>query len=189
MEKDEAVIASECAEGDFRRFDALYGAYARKIYSFIYFRIHHREVAEDLTSLTFTKAVEHFSTFKPDAGSFSTWLYRIARNTLYDHYRVSKTVLELPETWEIASPERLEKQFDARQSLREVRKYLNELPQETRDIVIMRVWDDLSYAEISKIVGKSEAACKMSFLRAVQKLKAATLYAVLFFFFFQKLNI
>jgi len=179
MEREESAIAQECASGNFQNFNRLYDAYVRKIHDFMYFRTYHRQTAEDLTSLTFTKVVEHFNTYKPVAGSFSTWLYRIARNTLYDHYRTSKMILEFPETWEIASGEHLEKQFDARQTLREVREYLNTLPRETRDIVLLRVWDGLSYAEISRIVGKSESACKMSMMRTVQKLKVTTPYAML----------
>jgi len=57
MEKGEGEMARECASGNFQNFDRLYNAYVQKIYNFIYFRTHHRQTAEDLTSIPFIKVV------------------------------------------------------------------------------------------------------------------------------------
>ena len=59
----------------------------------------------------------------------------------------------------------------AKEKIEEVKEYLQKLDPEKREIVIMRIWDNLSYEEISEILGKSEASCKMSFSRVMAQLR------------------
>ena len=68
-------------------FLRIYDAHLERIYRYHFARTRHRETAEDLTGHTFLKAYEHFSGFDASKASATTWLYRIARNTLIDHLR------------------------------------------------------------------------------------------------------
>jgi len=169
-------------KSDIEQFEDLYDRYVKKIYDFIYFRTYHKETAEDLTSITFTKALGKLSSFNPDKGNFSSWLYRIARNTVIDHYRTNKPTFDIEEVFDLKGSEDFERDFDVQDQLAEVQKYLKKLKPELRELVIMRVWDGLSYREIAEITGKSEDSCKVAFSRVMAKLKMEVPYAVVVLF-------
>lgn len=158
-------LVKQCQKGELDAFADVYDMYAEKIYNFIYFRVSHRETAEDLTSLVFTKALENINNFNLELGYFSAWLYRIARNTIIDFYRTKKVNQDLDD--DIVDDDNLEYNIDIKCSLENVKKQINKLSREQKDILVMRIWDGLSYEEISKIVGKSEANCKVITSRAL----------------------
>jgi len=152
-------------------FSQLYDKYVKKIFNFIYYKTHHKETAEDLTSETFMKALTKISGFDESKGAFSTWLYQIARNTVIDFYRIKKSNLNIDDIWDLANEENIACDLDTKQKLTEVKKYLKTLKSEQREIVILRVWEGMSYKEISEAMGKSEASCKMAFSRTIKILK------------------
>lgn len=177
--QDEKLVRAVQA-GDSDAFGRLYDGYVRKIYDFIYYRTHHRETAEDLTSDVFMKAFAGLRGFDPEHGSFSSWLYRIARNRVIDHYRTAKHAEDIEDVWDVLkSGEDVNRDAETRELLRAAEKLVAQLPAAQRDVVIMRAWDQLSYAEIAEILGKSEAACKMSFSRAVATLRLQAPLALL----------
>ncbi|MFH1822108.1 MAG: RNA polymerase sigma factor [Patescibacteria group bacterium] len=171
MEGNEANIIKQCQRGNLEKFGELYDQYIKKIYNFIFYKTGQKETAEDLTSHTFIKALENIGKYNSTKGSFSSWLYRIARNTVIDYYRTRKENFDITDFTNLSSDENLEDQTDLKQQLEKVQKYLLNLKAEQREIIIMRVWDGLSYEEISQITGKSQASCKMLFLRTINKLR------------------
>lgn len=170
MDNEQDIIIL-CQQGDLERFGWLYDKYIKKIYDFIYFKTTHKETAEDLTSLTFFKALENIKTFDTNKGAFSAWLYQIARNTVIDFYRTKKENVDIDDIWDLAGNENVERDIDTKAKLQAVEKYLAKLKSEQREIIIMRVWSELTYAEIAEVLGKSEASCKMSFSRAIAVLR------------------
>jgi RNA polymerase sigma-70 factor (ECF subfamily) len=173
-------VADACRKGNLEDFGLLFDAFHQKIYRFVYFRTHHRETAEDITSQIFTKALEHISSFDPSKASFSTWLYQIARNSLIDNYKSNRPV-EPPEQLEdISSNQNLERQTEAVLNLEKVKKFLSTLDEEKREVVTMRVWDGLSYKEIAEVLGRTESSCKMTFVRAMEKLNKEAAFALLY---------
>ena len=90
MEKSEKKLIKLIKLGDKESFGILYDRYIEKIYQYIYYKTHHKETAEDLTSLTFVKSLDYLPGFNEDNGNFKAWLYRIARNNIIDHYRTKK---------------------------------------------------------------------------------------------------
>lgn len=155
--------------GERERFAELYDEYVDRIYAFIYARVSHRETAEDLTSTVFMKVLDKVDSFRN--GSFSAWLYRIARNAVIDHYRTNKPTADLDAIAEPAAAIDLETSTDHRRQLAAIEARLKLLKPEHQEIVKLRVWDDLPYAAIATIVGKSEAAVKMAFARAIAGLQ------------------
>ena len=152
-------------------FTILYDQYVDKIYRFIYYKTHHKETAEDLTSVAFVKALNSFSSFDQNKGGFSAWIYKIARNTVIDFYRSKKTLINIDDVWDLSDNQDIEREVHASLKLAEVKKYLKNLSSEQRDVVILRVWEGLSYKEIAAVLGKSENGCKMMFFRTIKKLK------------------
>lgn len=173
MTEFEAEAITAVQAGQRERFGELYDTYVGKIYAYLFRRVSHRETAEDLTSTVFMKAVDKLSTFR--TGSFSAWLYTIAHHTLVDHYRTNRPNLDITSVTAPIAPGDLEQRVDQRQQLAQVRQQIKSLPTDVQDIITMRVWDDLPFADISRIVGKSPAAVKMAFARGIQKLQPMTL--------------
>lgn len=170
MDNEQDIIIL-CQQGNLENFVQLYDKYIKRIYDFIYFKTTHKETAEDLTSLTFIKALEKIKTFNADKGTFSAWLYQIARNTVIDFYRTKKEAIDIDDVWDLAGNENIERDIDAKAKLQAIEKYLAKLKSEQREIIIMRIWSELTYAEIAEVLGKSEASCKMSFSRAIAVLR------------------
>ena len=172
MENIESTIIRECQKGNLEKFSYLYDQYIQKIYDFIYYKTLHKQTAEDLTSKTFMKALEKIGSFTMEKGSFSSWLYRIARNNVIDHYRTQKHDSNIDDVWDLSDQKDIKADLDIKNKLAEVEKYLLKLSSDQREIVIMKLWDNLSYNEIAEITGKSVAACKMSFSRTLTKLRS-----------------
>lgn len=182
MDNDPIKLADAAASGDSGAFGELYELYFDRIYRYLYYRCLHRETAEDLCSRTFLKALDRLSTFNPGKGSFGSWLYRIASNSLVDHYRSSSKIEFYSGVWDTASDE--DHVIDVHNKIywEKLKPVLDDLPSDKRELIIMRVWDDLSFPEIAELTGKSEAACKMSFGRTLKLLKESVPFSILLLF-------
>ena len=172
MDDTEIKAIQECQTGDLEQFGLLYDKYIRKIYDFVYYKTQHNETAEDIVSQVFMKAIKKIKSFKINRGTFQAWLYQIARNTVIDHYRTKKQDKNIDDVFDLASNTDIERDTEAKFKLEEVEEYLRDLKSEQRDIIIMRVWQGMSYADISQVMNKSEASCKMMYSRAIGKLRS-----------------
>lgn len=175
-------------KGDREAFGGIYDAYAERIYRFFFSRTGARELSEDLTSDTFRKALEHLTDFKEGKGSFTAWLYRIARNTLIDHWRTAKVDAPLDEALEVGASIDMAGAADAKERLSQVRAYLAKLSADERQVVLLRVWDGLSYAEIAEAMERTEGSAKMLFSRTVQKMKRDLPFAAVILFLVHRIH-
>lgn len=177
MHIDEKKIINVCKDGDLEKFSELYDVYVGKIYRFIFYKTSHKETAEDLTSETFTKALKAIVRFDDNKGTFQAWLFRIARNTVIDFYRTKKNLVNIEDVWELGATlevghtDNTQNVLSTQDDLRKVREYLAKLSARQREIVFLRVWDNMPYKQIAEIVNETEANCKMIFSRTVKKMK------------------
>lgn len=88
LEEEKKIV--EKAQKNSNQFAPLYEYYYPKIHSYIYRRINNKEVADDLTSQTFEKAIKRINNFRWQGVSLGVWLYKIARNNLNDYFRKSR---------------------------------------------------------------------------------------------------
>ncbi len=158
-------------QGDVASFSVLYDFYVDKIYRFIFFKVPFGE-AEDLTEDVFLKVMQKKHTFDPDKSAFSTWIYTIARNTVIDFLRTSKSVSELNEFIEDTDSNKdivnnLDKNFE----LLNLKKAISVLPKDKQDLVVLRFIDELSYEEMAQILQKSEGSIRISMMRTLKELR------------------
>ena len=171
MDSEEILTIYSCQKGELEKFSILYNKYIKRIYDFIFYKVHHKETAEDITSQIFFKALNKIQGFDPKKGTLQAWLYQIARNTVIDYYRTKKENKNIEDAWDLCGDDDLERDIDAKAKLQELEKYISKLKSDHRDILIMRIWQDLSYKEIAEAMGKSEDSCKMQFSRCIRKLR------------------
>jgi len=167
----ESETIAQCQGGDLTQFGRLYDEYVRKVYQFIYFKTHHRETAEDLTSVVFLKALENINGFDAKKAPFKAWLFSIAQNTVIDHYRSHRETVDLEDAWEVKDKQDVARDVEMELTIQSIQKYMERLKPDQREIVLLRVWGDHSFKEIAEITGKSEAAAKMMFKRTIDTLR------------------
>ncbi len=179
MEISETQIIAQIQGGNMDQFVILYDRYIEKIYKFVYYRTLHRELAEDITSQAFMKAMDRLSTFDSSKGTFQAWLYQIARNVMIDEFRRRVPLDNIDEHEDLASRENVESDVDRTLNSARLRGLIDQLPEESQELVTMRLWNELSYAEIAEITGKTEGSLKMQFSRIVGRLQQAVQVLIL----------
>ena len=166
---DSAVAT--CQAGNLQAFETLYDEYCGRIYAYVYRRTLHRPTAEDITSTVFLRALEKIDTFSNRRGPFSAWLYGIARNALIDHFRSRREHVDIHDAWDLSGDSDPHAETEEHFRAADVRVALATLDPVKREIVLLRIWDGLSYGEIASIVGKSEGNCKVIYSRALDALR------------------
>jgi RNA polymerase sigma-70 factor (ECF subfamily) len=172
MMSGERALIAEIQAGTPAAFAVLYERYVEQIYTFIYYKTHHRQTAEDLTSMAFIKALAGIGSLRAADDSFRPWIYTIARNTVIDHYRTHRQHADIADVWDLAGDDDIARDAELKRQLSGVQEYLKDLDPVHRDVILLRVWQEMSYAEIAPIVGKSPEHCKVIFSRAIRKLRA-----------------
>ena len=160
---DDALVALY-SKGNNQAFDILLERYKDKVYSYIYFSVRNDELAEDLFQETFVKAIVTIQQGRyTENGKFPAWITRIAHNLVIDFFRQERNenVVSNDET-EVdlfnnikLSDDTIETQLVNDQVLNDVRRLVDFLPDNQREVVYMRFYQDLSFKEISEITGVS----------------------------------
>lgn len=165
---DDALVAS--AQGDPAAFAALYVRYVDLVYRYCLRRIGNRMAAEDATSRIFERAMTALPRYR--AGSFRSWLFTIAHNTITDFYRAKRTEHPLPDTWDIQDhqPGPEQQSIDADQAQR-IRGLLTHLTPDQQRVLELRL-AGLTDIEISQVLGRSRGSVRTIQFRAIQKLRA-----------------
>ena len=168
---EEHAALRQCQAGHLDAFAELYEAYAQKIFAFLFHKTFDRSLAEDLCSETFLKALDRIESFDGSKGGFQTWLFAIARNTLIDAFRKRRESAPLEDAWDLPSDQDTAAEAEIQLLRQALESHMRRLSPESREILMMRFWQDLSFREIAEILGKSEASVKMSVSRSVKALK------------------
>jgi len=159
-------------DGDSEAFGQLYDHYASGIYRFVYYRVGSHQLAEDLTSETFVRGLRAIQRFTWQGKDFGAWLTTIARNLITDHFKSSRSRLEIvsdaiPEDRTASGAEDEVMSLVSHEMLFEA---VSALPAQQRDCVLMRFIQGLSIAQTAAVLGRSEGAVKQLQLRAVRAL-------------------
>lgn len=174
------------AKRDPEAFGCLYDEYYPKIFGYILKRVADIDIAQDITSETFFKAVKNLWQFRWQNVSFSAWLYRIAGNETVNYYRKNRhyafsldLLLEQnkiepvsednPEAEIIEAEDNLKKHRD----FLKIHKKLSLLDSKYQEVIVLRFFEKKKLCEISKILAKPEGTIKSLLHRSLGKLKRA----------------
>jgi RNA polymerase sigma-70 factor, ECF subfamily len=167
MEADRELI-QRCIEGDDGAWAGLLQAHTRKIYNLCYRFTGRPSEAEDLTQEVFIKIFQTLKSFDPAQAAFSTWLNRVARNHLVDHYRRTKKDRvtssiddELGGIEDKPSPTSGPvAHVEARERKELLQQALERLSPDLREAVVLRDLQDLDYVEVAQVLGVPEGTVK-----------------------------
>jgi len=149
-------------------FEELYNAYVADVYHYTLSLCGNSHIAEDITSETFIKAIKAIDKFKGDC-EMRVWLCQIAKNTFYTLANRNKFTAEIPE--DLPSRESFEEKLIDKSQALEVHKLLHDLSEPYKEVFSLRVFSELSFAEIGAVFGKPEGWARVTFYRAKKIVK------------------
>ncbi len=155
--QDSALVASYI-KGDEKSLEILINRHSHRIYSFIFSKVYDRDITEDIFQDTFIKVIKTLKRGNyNEEGKFLPWVMRIAHNLVIDHFRKSSRMpkFEGSDDFNIFSvlgdPSlNAEKQLIKNQVETDVKKLIDELPEDQKEVLIMRLYKDMSFKEISE---------------------------------------
>ncbi len=159
----DALLVKQYVAGDESALATLIDRHQSKIYGFIYSKISDRDITDDIFQDTFIKVIKTLkSNSYNEEGKFLPWVMRIAHNLIIDHFRRNKKMPMFRETEEFSifsimtdNSMTIENQLITNQVEKDLRKIIDELPHDQKEVLMMRIYQDLSFKEISELTGVS----------------------------------
>ena len=170
-QSDVELLVAQAARGSFEAFGKLYHKYVSNIYQYVFYKVKDKMTAEDITQQVFVKALKAIGTCKGKESTFSPWLYRIAYNQTIDTFRKAKPKLTIKIEISEENRDLVQETHDdlRKQELLEV---IDELPQNQKDVIILKFIEGLDNGEIGKVLGKSQGAIRILQMRALSALRS-----------------
>jgi RNA polymerase sigma-70 factor, ECF subfamily len=172
-EADIDQLVERARGGDASAFGSLYDVFAPRVYRFFRYRVDNTESAEDLTQRVFLKMIEQLPGYRAKGVPFGAWLFRVARNTWIDDHRTTRASESLDELVERPSDEPGPEELAATSfEWARVRRELDRLPEDQREVIACRFFAGLTPAETAAQMGRSEGSVRVLQHRALAALKA-----------------
>ena len=160
---DDAALVNSYISGNEAALETLIKRHQSRIFGFIYSKVGDRDLAEDIFQDTFIKVIR---TLKSNAyneeGKFLPWVMRIAHNLIVDHFRHNKKMPLYRETEEFSifsvmtdDSLTIENKLISDQVTKDLRQIVEELPDDQKEVLMMRLYQDMSFKEISEATGVS----------------------------------
>jgi RNA polymerase sigma-70 factor (ECF subfamily) len=171
------TLVERAQAGEAEAFGLIYDRYVDTVFRFIYFRVGNRQLAEDLTSDTFLRALKRIGSFTWQGRDLGAWLVTIARNLVADHFKSGRYRLEVT-TGDVLDADREDRGPEGSPESAVVDHITNvallsavkQLNPEQQECIVLRFLQGLSVAETAQAMGKNEGAIKALQYRAVRAL-------------------
>ena len=163
----------QAARTDSEAFAPLYFRYRDQVYAYVRTRTTDPADAEDLTQQVFLRALDALPRYRERGAPFVAWLFRIARNTLTDHYRRRRSTVAwdlVPEILQPTAAHDLEEDAIQREAVDALRVLVRALDADTRELLALRFGARLTVGEIAAVLGKGEAATRKKLARTLHAL-------------------
>ncbi|MFC2043869.1 RNA polymerase sigma factor [Chloroflexota bacterium] len=166
-------LVGKAISGDIEAFGELYSNYLVPIYRYIYYHIKDKMTAEDLTEEVFIKAWRGIRSCKGKEQTFSAWLYRIAHNHMIDYFRSTQrySSMRYRSTDMSNISEVINNGTEAKLELQRLLETVSLLPQNQKQLIILKFIEGLDNREIALIMNKSPGAIRVLQMRALTKLR------------------
>jgi RNA polymerase sigma-70 factor (ECF subfamily) len=159
----DALLVKKYVEGDENALTVLINRHQSKIFGFIYSKISDRDISNDIFQDTFIKVIRTLKLKSyNEEGKFLPWVMRIAHNLIIDHYRKNKKMPMFRETEEFSifsimtdDSLTIENKIIRDQVEIDLKKLIEELPADQKEVLVMRMYQDMSFKEISEVTGVS----------------------------------
>lgn len=151
-----------------KEFEKIYNSYKKELFSYIYYISGSRDIAEDIlqeTFLRFWKRMQYI-----DFLNLKAYLFKTARNIFIDIKRKEKRIKLVPLEEEFIDKEVEDLGYRIIKKER-IKKILERLDEEEREIILLRFWEDMKIKEIAKILGIKEVTCRVRLFRILKKIK------------------
>jgi len=155
-------------------FTYIFETYYKRIYNYYYYRVQNQQIAEDLASQLFEKAMTKISSYESSKGNFEVWLFAIARNILNDYFRSQKKYpwSSLDNALEMISEEsNLEQMIFQAEETKVLLDMIKTLKEKERNIIAYKFGADLKNKEIAELLGIGEKNVSVILYRTLKKLK------------------
>jgi len=169
----EEKVVERCLQGDDAAWEMVVNQYAKRIYNLSYRYACRRDDAEDLTQEIFIRVYQNLKSFRTESGSLQSWIMRVGRNLIIDHFRRTRRFQQAAGTEEmesmnlkddtIPSPQRFAEQAEASRFLSDG---LQALPPELKEAIILRDLEGMAYLEIAELLSIPEGTVKSRINRA-----------------------
>jgi RNA polymerase sigma-70 factor (ECF subfamily) len=171
------ALVERAQAGEAEAFGLIYDRYVDVVFRFIYFRVGNRQLAEDLTSDTFLRALKRIGSFTWQGRDLGAWLVTIARNLVADHFKSGRYRLEIT-TGDVLDADKEDRGPEGTPETAVVDHITNvtlltavkQLNPEQQECIVLRFLQGFSVAETAKAMGKNEGAIKALQYRAVRAL-------------------
>ncbi|MEA2640346.1 MAG: hypothetical protein QOF51_1740 [Chloroflexota bacterium] len=169
---DPQELARLASQRNTEAFGHLYHEHLNTVFRYVYYKVSDRTLAEDLTSDVFAKAWESIDRFQWRNLPFQHWLLRIARNVVIDHWRANKRPTQSIDDLAEAPSGELEpdEQVAQKISAETLRAAIGQLPDDQRDVIILRFIEGYSHSDVAEILNKSVVAVRQIQVRGLRAL-------------------
>ena len=150
-------------------FELLVERHQKPLYRFVLQHTRDAHAADEIVQMSFVQAYTHLDRFREEA-SFKTWLHRVALNLCHDRARAERRRTDVP-------VEKVLESGDTQPRLEDVvlgaslERRIAALPDRQRTVLNMRLWGDLSFKEISRVLGTTENSAKVNYHHAIRRLR------------------
>ena len=145
-------------------FDQIYADYYSEVYKFVLSLCQNHSLAEEITQESFFKALKSIDSFNGNC-KLSTWLCKIARNTLYSYTKKHNRQVDYPFDITISS-ENIEEQFADKETAYAIHKVLHKLNEPYKEVFWLRIFGELSFAQVGALFEKTESWARVTYYRA-----------------------
>jgi RNA polymerase sigma-70 factor (ECF subfamily) len=163
-------LVERAASGDIEAFGNLYTIYVEQIYRYVFYQVKDKMTAEDITEEVFIKAWRAIDSCKGRGETFSSWLYRIAHNCTIDVLRSRQKRLAR-ETEVTADVSYSKQEAEVRLKRQELLEAVARLPQNQKQVIILKFIEGLDNQEIGQVMNKNQGAIRVLQMRALATLR------------------
>lgn len=165
-------LVREAQKGNTKAFAEIYDYYFPQIHKYVYYKVSEEHV-DDVVSTVFIKSWSKLDKYRKQKCAFGAWVFRIAHNTVIDHYRTNKAFYELEDRIaddnDALNPERL---TDITLTGKRVHGALRNLGEKYQEVILLKYMNDMSNPEIANVMQVSESNVRTLQHRALRKLKS-----------------